>query len=394
MSISPLRCGAATGFTRPSRGRILHVQCSCGLSLMEYLFSVIIPFCFGACFGSFGNVCVWRFPRPGLSPASPRRSLCPRCGFLLPWFDNIPVVSRLVLGGSCRSCGGTISLRYTIVELVTAVLFVLMGLRFLQPVDFQIVSFIFWSLLFWGLVIAAFIDLELMLLPDEIIFPFLGLVPWFFFFYREGTYSTGDGISGAFAALFRGGEANETGASLFIGNSAMAVCAVAGFLILGEYARRRGGKRTNPYKHLTIPPFYLLGGAYGLLLGKLLIMPAGLAGLPGMSFVSSLLGILAGVAIIWGIRFAGKYMFAQEAMGFGDLKLMALLGAVTGVAGVFMVLIIASVVGSLVGILRYLLTGERDLPFGPLLIVGALVVFLWRHHLEELLQWYSSQFHF
>jgi leader peptidase (prepilin peptidase)/N-methyltransferase len=81
---------------------------------------------FGAMIGSFLNVCIARIPA-GESVASPG-SRCPRCRTPIRWFDNIPVVSYLLLGGKCRACRAGISIRYPVVELVTAAAFVLQGL--------------------------------------------------------------------------------------------------------------------------------------------------------------------------------------------------------------------------------------------------------------------------
>jgi len=80
-------------------------------------------FAFGACVGSFLNVVIYRLPA-GENIAYPR-SRCGRCGTTIRWFDNVPVLSWLLLGGQCRDCGGPIGIRYPLVELTTAVLFVL-----------------------------------------------------------------------------------------------------------------------------------------------------------------------------------------------------------------------------------------------------------------------------
>ncbi|MGB9625733.1 MAG: prepilin peptidase, partial [Phycisphaerae bacterium] len=76
----------------------------------------------GACIGSFLNVVIYRMPR-GLSISNPRRSFCPRCGHTIAGYDNIPVVSYLLLRGRCRHCRTAISVQYPLVELVTALLF-------------------------------------------------------------------------------------------------------------------------------------------------------------------------------------------------------------------------------------------------------------------------------
>ena len=76
----------------------------------------------GACIGSFLNVVAWRLPRQE-SVVRPR-SHCPQCGTTLRWFENVPVLSWLLLRGRCRHCGSTIAVRYPAVELLCAGLFV------------------------------------------------------------------------------------------------------------------------------------------------------------------------------------------------------------------------------------------------------------------------------
>lgn len=80
---------------------------------------------FGLLLGSFGNVLIWRVPR-GESIVSPP-SHCPKCGHDIRWYDNIPVVGWLALGGKCRDCGAPISPRYPVVELTSGALWVLAG---------------------------------------------------------------------------------------------------------------------------------------------------------------------------------------------------------------------------------------------------------------------------
>lgn len=122
----------------------------------------------GALIGSFLNVVVWRVPR-GLSVVSPGSS-CPGCRHGIAWFDNVPVVSYLVLGGRCRHCGAGISLRYPLVELATAAVFVLaVAAAYGGVFPFAVLPLV----LYWAAVgvALALIDLDHHRLPDALTLP-------------------------------------------------------------------------------------------------------------------------------------------------------------------------------------------------------------------------------
>lgn len=128
-----------------------------------FAYATCIVFAFGACWGSFLNVCIWRIPR-GESVVHPR-SHCPKCNNLIVWHDNLPLVSFLVLRARCRHCGVKISARYFVVELLTALLFTCLwlkyGLTWLTP--------IYWLLAF-GLIMGSFIDCDHLIIPDRVTF--------------------------------------------------------------------------------------------------------------------------------------------------------------------------------------------------------------------------------
>ncbi|MEI8064570.1 MAG: prepilin peptidase, partial [Verrucomicrobiota bacterium] len=123
-----------------------------------YLDAVV--FVFGAVIGSFLNVCIHRMPR-GESIVTPP-SACPHCGTHIRWYHNIPLVTYLMIRGKCRYCGVSITPRYFVVELLTAVAFLAVWLRFdgWEPV-------IYW-IMFSGLIAATFIDVERLIIPNEI----------------------------------------------------------------------------------------------------------------------------------------------------------------------------------------------------------------------------------
>jgi leader peptidase (prepilin peptidase)/N-methyltransferase len=121
---------------------------------------------FGACWGSFLNVCIYRIPAE-LSVIKPR-SRCPECMTNLAWRDNIPIFGWLLLRGKCRYCKEPISARYPSIELLTAVLFTLVWLKYplmvAEGFDFRFAPY--WLLVF-GLLLGTFVDLDEMWLPDR-----------------------------------------------------------------------------------------------------------------------------------------------------------------------------------------------------------------------------------
>ncbi len=124
----------------------------------------IFIFIFGACIGSFLNVCIWRLPRNESLVSPP--SHCPKCNYLIPWYDNIPLVSWLVLGAKCRKCGVGITPRYFLVELVTGYLFLLVWIKVLtvgQPVVFIFPYFCIVALC----IVTIFVDAEHRIIPNE-----------------------------------------------------------------------------------------------------------------------------------------------------------------------------------------------------------------------------------
>jgi leader peptidase (prepilin peptidase) / N-methyltransferase len=131
--------------------------------LLIYLFVFVI----GLCFGSFSNVLIWRVPQ-GLKITG--RSVCRKCKNKISWFDNIPLLSFVLLKARCRNCKTKISLKYPLVELITGIIFVLLFLKF------GLSSQMFLFSLFSPLLISIFfIDLDHQIIPDELVFFGMGL---------------------------------------------------------------------------------------------------------------------------------------------------------------------------------------------------------------------------
>jgi len=125
----------------------------------DIVFAVIAGL-FGALFGSFLNVCVYRLPRDE-SVVRPR-SRCPQCGTMVVWYDNIPVLSWLVLRGKCRRCANPISLQYPLVELAVAITWAL-SVWFLGPTPGALSAAVFVTLLI-GILLT---DAQHYIIPDE-----------------------------------------------------------------------------------------------------------------------------------------------------------------------------------------------------------------------------------
>jgi leader peptidase (prepilin peptidase)/N-methyltransferase len=134
------------------------------LSLVPPAFGYVLAGVFGAIIGSFLNVVIHRVPLEE-SIVFPN-SRCPSCGAVIAFYDNVPVLSWVMLGAKCRGCKERISFRYPAVELLTAVLFVAVamhdGLSVALPFDLVFVS---------ALVALIFIDAEHMILPNAITYP-------------------------------------------------------------------------------------------------------------------------------------------------------------------------------------------------------------------------------
>ena len=124
----------------------------------------IFAFIFGAAIGSFLNVCIYRIPAETsiVKPAS----RCPSCGHPIRFYDNIPIVSFLMLRARCRDCGAKISWRYPLVELITGLLALLLFLKF-GPTLVFLVFFIFTAVL----IVITFIDLDHQIIPDILSLP-------------------------------------------------------------------------------------------------------------------------------------------------------------------------------------------------------------------------------
>ena len=128
----------------------------------------IIVFIFGSIWGSFCNVCIRRIPNN--TSVIKGRSHCPSCNKLIKWYDNIPLISFLILKARCRDCSTTIDVKYFIIELISALNFVLIFYLF----GFSSTTILFFILSI-GFLIIFFIDLKHFIIPNEITYPLMML---------------------------------------------------------------------------------------------------------------------------------------------------------------------------------------------------------------------------
>lgn len=132
------------------------------------IFFLSFAFVLGAVIGSFLNVCIFRIPEKQSIVSPP--SHCPDCGAGIRFYDNIPIVSYLVLMGKCRNCKTSISFRYPLIELITAIASVMLMFHFGPTLTYLI-----YLVLVSSLIVITFIDLDHRIIPDVISLPAIPL---------------------------------------------------------------------------------------------------------------------------------------------------------------------------------------------------------------------------
>ena len=259
---------------------------------------------FGLLIGSFLNVCIYRLPRD-LSVVRPR-SFCPACEHPIGWYDNVPVVSFLLLQGKCRQCGAGISPRYPVVELLT-------GLYFFSVVyvlglgGFAIKYCIFGAIL----IALIFTDLEEFILPDE--------------------FTIGGMVVGCLSAVW-----------------------------------------------VPMDPGVM----------HLLLMPIRNARI--VSVADSVLSASFCAGALWVVGALYQKLRHREGLGFGDVKMVAMIGAFLGLEGALLTMFAGSLLGSIVG-LAYIWFTKKDmasheLPFGSFLGIAALAITFFG---KVIMKWYG-----
>lgn len=352
------------------------------------LFDVFV-FVFGAVVGSFLNVCIYRLPRD-LSVNRPRRSFCPSCKKEILWYQNLPLISWLLLRGRCANCGARIVFRYFIVELTTALLFLALWFHF--PWQLAVAYWFFVSLL----IVATFVDFEHFIIPDEI---------------------TLGGIAAGLIASFILPDLMFTDRRL-VAVAISAGSAALGYAILWlvlEGGKVAFGKKKIRLNQPTAFSWTRKGDDADFAVGEerglwsdyfarekdLLVLRCDEASIDNrvlgnvtlecyydrVLFAEETLSLDEIDSISGVVR---ELQIPREAMGRGDLKFLAAIGAFLGWRAVLCSIFAGSLLGSLVG-LTTLVFGKRvwsaKLPFGPYLAAGALI---WMFFGSTLVHWYTG----
>lgn len=272
------------------------------INTIDTVFPWFIPagvFIFGAIWGSFLNVVIHRLPE-GRSIVSPPSSCA--CGEKIPFYLNIPLISWLFLRGKAACCDLRLSVRYWVVEALTALLFLLLWLAHTPVV--ALVGMGFFALL----IAATFIDLEHMIIPDAL--------------------SIGGMFAGVLLALF--------------------------------VPELHGFSSGSLHAHVA-------------------------------SWIESLLGVFVGTSMVYWIATLGELILKKPAMGEGDMKFLAAIGAFTGWQGALFSLFGGAFIGTLI-ILPWMLWQQiqkpeaprlQELPFGPFLAIGAVIHFLYANAMVD-----------
>ncbi len=352
----------------------------------------VAAFILGACIGSFLNVCIYRLPRD-LSVNNPKRSFCPHCQKQIKWHHNLPLISWLALRGKCARCGAGIPFRYFGVELLTALLFLAVWLT--QPWVLAFPYYVLISLL----IVATFIDFDFFIIPDEITWG--GVVA---------------GLTLSLALPMMMGVTSPLSGLLW----SLAGAATGYFLLWGvvEAGKLAFGKKRLRFDKPATFTWHRRGDEADVVLGDetmkwsdlfarekdQLILKCTSARLdsrdldenPTLLFHYN--KVECGTET-WDLEKLDEIsaqitevIIPREAMGFGDVKFIAAIGAFLGWKAVLFTVMAGSITGAAIG-LATIAIGQREysakIPFGPYLALGAL---LWIFFGPELIGWYLGLF--
>ncbi|HEX7863134.1 MAG TPA: prepilin peptidase [Verrucomicrobiae bacterium] len=377
---------------------------------MTQPFWIVVLFVFGSMVGSFLNVCIYRMPRD-MSVIRPR-SHCPKCSYSIPWLLNLPIITWLSLRGKCKNCGEPISVRYVLVEVFTGLTFAT-AWAVIAPRSVGLA--LAYCVILAAFIVATLIDMEHFIIPDEITiggivagFVVSAIVP-----QLHNTVNRAEALQSSFWGIVVGGGVIYLilrAGKMAFGKEKLEL-APDSKIIFTETALKLPDKEI-PYEEIfyrktdyvrllakTVEVHFAEGSEQSdrcywnvvitlqpteLKIGEEVFNPEQV---PHMEVVTS------------------ELVLPREAMGFGDVKFMAAIGAFLGWQATLFALMFSSVIGTVVSIGAIAIRRAEwsgRIPYGPYIAVAAVIyMFLpvtvqdtWRGYLgvfTQMLPWSTPQ---
>jgi len=384
----------------------------------------------GACVGSFLNVVVYRLPL-GKSLVHPP-SACPKCNHALAWYDNVPVLGWLWLRGKCRYCRNPISIQYPLIEALTGLVFgvayVLYYFLGLGGGGFQTLGIgetwivlIVHLILLAGLLAATIIDARLFIIPLQIpwfvtvvaavllpasvwLYPqTASIVPGDWVWFIPSTQLLAPVVEGGLVGLALGGTVGLVIAIVLLQLKILPLSFADDVTAHDKVETSSDESTSEPelkrmtqeeqdeylaYPHvrremfkellfLSLPVLSMIVGAWlwFVLDSRTQLEPP----LWAHAMAGVLLGYLVGGGVVWAVRIFGSLLFGKEAMGLGDVHLLAAVGAVVGAKDVTVLFFIAPFFGLAYALLAGLLGSVtrwkwRMIPYGPFLAAASVLM--------------------
>lgn len=354
---------------------------------VPHQFWSLVFFVFGSMVGSFLNVCIHRMPL-GQSVVSPP-SHCPHCKYSIPWYLNLPLVTWLYLGGKCKNCRAPISIRYFLVELLTALLFMSCWLKFGKVSAGESLVF---CLFLAGLIAATFIDFEHFIIPDEI--------------------TIGGMIAGFLCSFLVPAIHHRTELLDSMKQSLLGIAVGAGLI----YFVLRLGKVLFGRQRLSLEQdTRIVFTETGIVLpdkeipfddlfyrqSDVIALEARVVELVDRCYKNVLVRLTPSKLQIGEDKMnpedvahmeatSTEIILPREAMGFGDVKFMGAIGAFLGWKSVIFSLMVSSVIGSVVGVGLILMRKQAwssRLPYGPYIAIAAAI---WIFGGQDFVEWWFN----
>jgi leader peptidase (prepilin peptidase)/N-methyltransferase len=354
---------------------------------VPFHFWSLVFFILGSIVGSFLNVCIHRMPL-GMSVISPP-SHCPYCKYSIPWFLNIPLVTWLSLGGKCKNCSAPISPRYFLVELLTGITFLSCWLVFGRQSAFIALVYSFFLA---GLIAATFIDFEHFIIPDEITIG--GTVIGFVCSFLVPALHQAESITTSMKRSVLG---------IVVGGGLIYLILRLGKLMFGRQRVELPEDTKIIFSETAVhlPDKDILYEELFYRPSDVITLQARTVELIDRGYRNVLVRLSPKRLLIGDEQLnpeevphmeavCAGIVLPREAMGFGDVKFMAAIGAFLGWQAVVFALLASSLIGSLIGVSLIVLRRREwssRLPYGPYIAAAAATWILLPASLQEAWAW-------